>query len=93
MLALQRFRGRRSSLRSATPLKGPRWVYPVGPPVQGLPNVVADIKSNLYEVFAINYGCEQAAAWIRKLSALRIPVKHSGDVTVLKGPPGYYCSA
>ena len=24
---------------------------------------------------------------------LRIPIKHSGNVTVLKGPPGYYCSA
>jgi hypothetical protein len=75
------------------PIKGRQWVYPVAPPVRGLPNVVADIKSNLYEVFAIDYSCKKASAWIRKLSQLRIPIRHSGNVTVLKGPPGYYCSA
>jgi hypothetical protein len=93
LLALQGLRGRALLTPECQPLKGRRWVYPVGPPVQGLPNVVADINSNLYEVFAINYGCKKAAEWIRRLSVLRIPVKHSGDLTVLKGPPGYYCSA
>jgi len=76
-----------------TPIKGREWVYPVAPPVRGLPNVVANIKSNLYEVFAIHYSCAKATAWIRKLSSLKIPIRHSGNVTVLKGPPGYYCSA
>ena len=92
-LALQGLRGRALLVPECNPLKGPSWVYPIGPPVRGLPGIVADIRSDLYEVFAINYSCEQAAAWIRKLSARRIPVKRSGNVTVLQGPPGYYCSA
>ena len=92
-LALQGLRGRALLTPECAPIKGPRWVYPVAPPVRGLPNIVANIKSDLYEVFAIKYSCKQASAWIRKLYGLRIPIKHSGDVTVLKGPPGYYCSA
>jgi hypothetical protein len=92
-LALQGLRGRALLTPECRPIKGPGWVYPVGPPVRGLPGIVADIRSDLYEVFAINFTCERAAAWIHKLSALRIPIKHSGDVTVLKGPAGYYCSA
>lgn len=92
-LALAALQGHPLQAPECTPIKGPQWVYPIGPPVPGLPNVVANIKSNLYEVFAINYSCAQASAWIRKLYGLRIPVKRSGNVTVLKGPPGYYCSA
>ncbi len=92
-LALQGLQGRRLLAPECAPINGPRWVYPIGPPVPGLPNVVANIRSDLYEVFAINYSCKQASAWIRKLYRLRIPIKHSGNVTVLKGPPGYYCSA
>jgi len=89
----QSFDGRRLLAPECTPIRGPRWVYPVGPPVPGLPNVVADIKSNLYEVFAIKYDCAKASQWIRKLYRLKIPVKHNGNVTVIKGPAGYYCSA
>jgi hypothetical protein len=91
--ATQGLVGRQLLKPECTPLKGPRWVYPVGPPVRGLPNIVADIKSNLYEVFAINYSCAQASTWIRKLSQLRVPIKRSGNVTVIKGPAGFYCSA
>ncbi len=76
-----------------TPIKGPRWVYPKGPPVKGLPPVIANIRSTTYEVFAIHYCCSQASTWIRKLSSERIPILRSGNVTVLKGPKGYYCSA
>ncbi len=76
-----------------SPLKGPLWVYPKGPPVKGLPTVVASIKSNLYEVFAIHYGCNDAASWIRKFSRMKIPILHSGNATVLHGPKGYYCTA
>ncbi len=73
-----RWRCRRSRatplpLRSAPRSRGRRWVYPIGPPVRGLPNVVANIKSDLYEVFAINYSCKQASEWIRKLSRLADP--------------------
>jgi len=93
LLATQALRGHALIKPECQPFKGRRWIYPIGPPVRGLPNVVADISSNLYEVFAINYDCKTAAKWISKLSTLRIPVKHSGDVTVLKGPAGYYCSA
>ncbi|HLI58865.1 MAG TPA: hypothetical protein VKV21_04285 [Solirubrobacteraceae bacterium] len=75
------------------PIKGPEWVYPLGPPVRGLPPVVANIRSNLYEVFAIHYSCAKASAWIRKLYHRRIPIRWNGNVTVLDGPPGYYCSA
>jgi hypothetical protein len=89
----QAFNGQRLLTPECTPIKGPRWVYPIGPPVRGLPNVVANIKSDLYEVFAINYSCKQASTWIRRLDGLRIPIRRSGNVTVLKGPPGYYCSA
>jgi hypothetical protein len=89
----QAFNGQRLLAPECTPIKGPQWVYPIGPPVRGLPNVVANIRSGLYEVFAINYGCKQASAWIRKLYGLRISVKRSGNVTALKGPPGYRCSA
>jgi hypothetical protein len=92
-LALSALRGHPLLAPECAPIEGPRWVYPVGPPVKGLPPVVANIQSDLYEVFAINYSCRQASAWIRKLSRLRIPIKRSGDVTVLDGPPGYYCSA
>jgi hypothetical protein len=91
--APQAFNGQRLLAPECTPIQGPRWVYPIGPPVRGLPNVVAKISSNSYEVFAIHYSCKQASAWIRKLYRLQIPIKHSGNVTVLKGPPGYYCSA
>lgn len=76
-----------------TPINGPRWAYPIAPPVKGLPPVVANIRSDLYEVFAVNYSCKEASSWIRKLSRMRIPVLHSGNATVLKGPAGYYCSA
>lgn len=76
-----------------TPVKGVRWVYPKGPPVRGLPPIVAKISSNIYEVFAINYPCSEASTWIHKLSGEKIPILHSGNVTVLKGPKGYYCSA
>jgi hypothetical protein len=76
-----------------TPVKGPRWVYPKGPPVKGLPPVVAKISSPIYEVFAINYPCSEASTWIHKLSREKIPILHSGNLTVLKGPKGYYCSA
>jgi hypothetical protein len=92
-LALSALQGHPLAAPECTPIKGRRWVYPIGPPVRGLPNVVANINSDLYEVFAINYSCKQASEWTRKLSGLRIPIKHSGNVTVLKGPPGYYCSA
>jgi hypothetical protein len=76
-----------------TPVKGPRWVYPKAPPVKGLPAVVAKISSPIYEVFAIKYSCSEASKWIHKLSREKIPILHSGNVTVLKGPKGYYCSA
>jgi hypothetical protein len=92
-LAVAGLQGHPLQAPECAPISGPRWVYPIGPPVKGLPNVVANIRSGLYEVFAINYSCKQAYEWIRKLDGLRIPVKHSGNVTVLKGPPGYYCSA
>jgi len=92
-VAMQGLTGHRLLAPECAPIKGQRWVYPVGPPVRGLPNIVADIKSNLYEVFAIHYNCKQASAWVRKLSRLKIPIRHNGNVTVLKGPPGYYCSA
>jgi hypothetical protein len=92
-LAMQALTGRKLLKPECAPIKGPRWVYPVAPPVRGLPNIVANIKSDLYEVFAINYDCAKASAWIRKLSGLRIPIRHNGNVTALKGPAGYYCSA
>jgi len=92
-LAMKALQSHPLSAPECAPIKGPRWVYPVGPPVKGLPGIVANIQSDLYEVFAIDYPCKQAAAWIRKLYDRKIPVKKSGDVTVLKGPPGYYCSA
>ena len=92
-LALSGLVGRQLSKPECRPVKGPQWVYPVAPPVKGLPAPIADIKSNLYEVFAINYDCKQADAWIKKLSVLHIPVRHNGNVTVLKGPKGWYCSA
>jgi hypothetical protein len=92
-LALKGLAGRRLLAPECEPVKGPQWVYPVAPPVRGLPNIVADIKSNLYEVFAIDYPCKQASAWVRKLSSLKIPIRYNGNVTVLKGPAGYYCSA
>lgn len=92
-LALRGLLGHPLTAPECTPIKGPRWVYPIGPAVPSLPNVVANIRSNLYEVFAINYSCKQASAWIQKLSRLHIPIRHSGNVSVLKGPPGYYCSA
>jgi hypothetical protein len=92
-LALKGLQGHPLIAPECAPISGPRWVYPIGPPVRGLPNVVANIRSDLYEVFAINFSCKEASAWIRKLDGLRIPIKHSGNVTVLKGPPGYYCSA
>jgi hypothetical protein len=76
-----------------TPIKGPQWVYPKGPPVRGLPPVIASIKSTYYEVFAIHYSCATATKWIRKLYSLKIPIRYNGNVTVLKGPKGYYCSA
>src|SRR5207302_767970 len=62
-LALQGLQGRALLSPECAPLKGPRWVYPVAPPVRGLPNIVANIKSDLYEVFAINYSCKEASAW------------------------------
>jgi hypothetical protein len=92
-LALQGLTGRRLLAPECAPLQGRTWVYPIGPPVPGLPPVVANIRSNLYEVFAIDYSCKTAATWIRKFSRLRIPIRHNGNETVLKGPPGYFCSA
>jgi hypothetical protein len=92
-LATRGLIGRQLLKPECAPVKGPRWVYPVGPPVRGLPNIVADIKSNLYEVFAIDYDCKQASAWVRKLSSLRIPIRRNGNVTVIRGPAGFYCSA
>jgi hypothetical protein len=92
-LALAGLAGRHLLKPECAPVNGPRWVYPVAPPVRGLPNIVANIRSNLYEVFAIGYSCKQASAWVRKLSRLRIPIRHNGNVTVLHGPAGYYCSA
>jgi hypothetical protein len=86
-------RGHKLLAPECTPLRGRRWDYPVGPPIHGLPPVHANISSDLYEVFAINYDCKEAKTWIRKLSLTKIPIKRSGNVTVLKGPPGYYCSA
>src|SRR5262249_33663626 len=62
-LALQGLRGRALLVPECQPLKGTRWVYPVGPPVRGLPDIEADIQSDLYEVFAINFSCKEAAAW------------------------------
>jgi len=76
-----------------TPYKGTKWVYPIGPPIPGVPKVVANIRSNVYEVFAINFSCAKATEWIRKLSTLQVPIKRSGNVTEIKGPKGYYCSA
>jgi hypothetical protein len=90
---LQGLQGHRLLSPECTPLKGRRWIYPVGPPVAGLPPLVAKINSNLYEVFAINYSCKEASKWIQRLSRARIPIKKSGNETVLKGPAGYFCSA
>ena len=44
-------------------------------------------------MFAIHYPCTKAAAWIHKLSVLKIPIRHNGNETVLEGPAGFYCSA
>jgi hypothetical protein len=92
-LALRGLQGHPLTAPECAPLRGPRWSYPFGPPVRGLPRLEAKINSNLYEVFAIHYSCKQAKAWVRRLSALKIPVKKRGDATVLKGPAGFYCSA
>jgi hypothetical protein len=92
-LPLQSFRGHRLLTPECTPLQGRRWAYPLGPPVKGLPDLTADIHSSTYEVFAVHYPCKEAKTWIRKLSQQKIPVLKSGNVTVLEGPAGYYCSA
>jgi hypothetical protein len=92
-LAMSGLVGRQLLQPECKPIKGPRWDYPVAPAVRGLPPPIANIKSNLYEVFAINYPCETAVTWIKKFSAMRIPIRHNGNVTVLKGPKGWYCSA
>jgi hypothetical protein len=91
--ARQGFAGHRLLYPECTPVEGRRWTYPFGPPVPGLPPLLAKISSDRYEAFAINYSCEEASRWIRRLSRARIPVKRSGDATVLEGPAGYYCSA
>jgi hypothetical protein len=92
-LATEGLTGRKLQTPECAPVEGPRWVYPVAPPVRGLPNIVANIRSNLYEVFAIHYPCTKAAAWIHKLSRLKIPIRHNGNETVLEGPAGFFCSA
>jgi hypothetical protein len=65
------------------PVKSLAWVYPGS----------QSITSNLYELFAINYSCDRAAAWMKKMVHLTIPVLHSGNETKLPGPKGFYCSA
>jgi hypothetical protein len=92
-LALAGLNGRQLLKPECAPVTGPRWAYPVGPPIRGLPPPIADIKSDLYEVFAINFPCQKAVAWIRKFAKLHVAVKHNGNATVLKGPKGWYCSA
>jgi hypothetical protein len=39
------------------------------------------------------YSCQTAVQWIRKFSATHIPIRHNGNVTLLKGPKGWYSSA
>lgn len=92
-LAVQGLQGRRLQYPECAPLHAGRWKYPFGPPVAGLPPLQAEIGSNLYEVFAINYSCKDAAAWVQRLSKLTVPVKKNGNATVLKGPAGFYCAA
>lgn len=85
--------GHQLSAPECMPVTGPEWVYPKGPPVKGLPPVIANIRSDLYEAFAINYSCKDADVWIHKLSKLKIPIRVSGNSTVLHGPKGWYCTA
>jgi hypothetical protein len=65
------------------PVKGRRWNYPGD----------QKISSNLYEMFAINYPCSEAAKWTKRLLRAQIKFKTGGNESVLNGPKGFYCSA
>jgi hypothetical protein len=74
------------------PVKGPTWVFPTDSFARSdLYN--ASITSDLYESFVVNFGCTQAARYIKQLIAETLPVKTPGVFTKLTVGPGYSCIA
>jgi hypothetical protein len=65
------------------PVRGSVWVYP-GP---------EKVSSDLYESFATDYSCQEAAMWTRQLVVATVAVSPVGDPTTLAGPAGFTCNA
>ena len=65
------------------PLRAARWVYP-GP---------AKISSAVYESFAINYSCEEAKMWTKRLATDTVHVTNVGNPGKIPGPAGFNCEA
>ena len=65
------------------PVHSRRWVYPG----------TVTMSSTLYESFAIDYSCAQAASWTKRLARDVLPYSKTGNLIPLKGPAGYSCGA
>jgi hypothetical protein len=65
------------------PVQAAHWVYP-GP---------AKIGSTAYESFAINYSCDAAKTWTKRLAQLEVHVTKVGNPGKIPGPPGFNCEA
>jgi hypothetical protein len=63
------------------PVTGPRWVFPAA----------VRISSTRYEAFTVSYDCSKAASYIRRLAAVTLEDRTSGDESPLGGPPGFRC--
>ena len=85
--------GRQLLSPECAPIKGPRWVYPVGASGQGPAEHRREHQEQPLRGVRDQLRLQEGRAWIKKLSMLTIPIRHNGNVTVLKGPKGYYCSA
>jgi hypothetical protein len=63
------------------PVTGPRWVFPAA----------VRISSIRYEAFTVSYDCARAATYIRRLAAVELKDRTSGDESPLGGVPGFSC--
>jgi len=81
-----------AGFQQCEPISGPQWVFP--PDSFSHSDLYgASITSDLYESFVVNFGCSQAAAYIRQIISQTLPITTPGTPNKLLVGPGFSCIA
>jgi hypothetical protein len=81
-----------AGFQQCEPIKGPQWVFPTDS-FNRSDLFEASIQSSLYESFTVNFGCAQAATFIKQIITQTLPLTTAGTINHLTVGPGYSCIA